>query len=145
MFKKLLVVVALSFTMVGCASVKMADPALDSQAKQFTGKPGVAGVYIYRNEKIGGAVKMDVAVDGKPVGQTAARTYIYKEVQPGSHTIASKAENTSELTVDAVAGKLYYVWQEVKMGVMYARNKLTLVDEATGQKGVNDCKMVAPQ
>jgi hypothetical protein len=36
-----------------------------------------------------------------------------------------------------------YVWQEVKMGVMYARNKLTLVDEATGKAGVNECSLIA--
>ena len=143
MFKKLLVIVALSFTMVGCASVKMADTAQDTQAKKFAPKANVAGIYIYRNESMGGAVKMDVSVDGKPMGQTAKKTYIYTEVQPGSHTVSSKAENTSEVTIDAVAGKLYYVWQEVKMGVMYARNKLSLVDEATGKAGVNECNLIA--
>ncbi len=143
MFKKLLVIVALSFTMVGCASVKMADTAQDTQAKKFAPKPNVAGIYIYRNESMGGAVKMDVALDGKPRGQTAKKTYIYTEVKPGTHTISSKAENTSEVSIDAVAGKLYYVWQEVKMGVMYARNKLSLVDEATGKNGVNECSLIA--
>ena len=143
MFKKLLVIVALSFTMVGCASVKMADPAQDSQAKQFMPKANVAGVYIYRNESMGAIAKMDVSIDGKPLGQTAKKTYIFTEVQPGSHTITSKAENTSELTIDAVAGKLYYVWQEVKMGIMSARSKLSLVDEATGKEGVNECNLIA--
>lgn len=145
MFKKLLIVAGVSLTMVGCASVKMADPAQDAQAKQFATKPDVAGVYVYRNETMGAAIKMDVAVDGKALGQTASKTYLYTEVKPGSHTITSKAENTSELSIDAVAGKLYYVWQEVKMGVMSARSKLSLVDDATGQKGVNESALAAPQ
>ncbi|PIV91440.1 MAG: hypothetical protein COW45_05560 [Gallionellales bacterium CG17_big_fil_post_rev_8_21_14_2_50_54_146] len=145
MFKKIILIAGLSLTMVGCASVKMADPAQDAQTKQFAAKSDVAGVYVYRNEAMGGAVKMDVGLDGKPVGQTAAKTYLYTEVKPGSHTLTSKAENTSELTFNAVAGKLYYVWQEVKMGVMSARSKLQLVDEATGQKGVNESKLAAPQ
>jgi len=143
MLKKLLVIAALSFTMVGCASVKMADPAQDLQAKQFTPKANAAGVYIYRNESMGAAAKMDVSLDGKLLGQTAKKTYVFAEVQPGSHTVTSKAENTSEVTIDAVAGKLYYVWQEVKMGVMSARNKLTVVDEATGKAGVNQCNLIA--
>jgi len=66
-------------------------------------------------------------------------------VQPGTHKLTSKAENTSELTVDAVAGKLYYVWQEVKMGVMSARSKLQLVDEPTGKAGVQESKLAATQ
>lgn len=51
------------------------------------------------------------------------------------------AENDSTLDVDTVAGKIYYVWQEIKMGVMYARNKLQLVDDVTGQTGVKESKL----
>ncbi|MDK2122643.1 DUF2846 domain-containing protein [Parachitinimonas caeni] len=143
MLKKLFAVAGLSIFMVGCASVPMGDPAKDAELKKFSSKPEVAGVYIYRNESFGGAVKMDVAVDGKELGSTAAKTYLYTEVAPGKHTVTSKAENTAELTLDAVAGKLYYVWQEVKMGVMSARSKLSLVDEETGKKGVNESKLAA--
>jgi hypothetical protein len=40
-----------------------------------------------------------------------------------------------------VANKLYYIWQEVKMGMMYARNKLHLVNESQGQKGVLESEL----
>lgn len=141
--KKLLSVAALSLAMVGCASVPMGDPSKDAQLKQFQPKPDVAGIYLYRNETMGAAVKMKVGLDGKPLGETAAKTYLYAEVSPGSHQLTSKAENTSELTLDAVAGKIYYVWQEVKMGVMSARSRLQVVEEATGQKGVTESKLAA--
>ena len=144
MFKRILILALLSLSLVGCASVQMADPAQDAQAKQFTAKPDVAGIYIYRNESMGAALKMDIDLDGKPLGQSAAKTYFYAEVTPGNHKITSKTENTVDLSIDAVAGKLYYVWQEVKMGVWSARSKLQLVDEATGQAGVNECKLAAP-
>jgi hypothetical protein len=144
MLKRILFLVLMSLTLVGCASVKMADTAQDTQAKKFTAKPDVAGLYVYRNESMGSAIKMDVEVDGKALGQTAAKTYLYTEVAPGKHRIVSKTENASEIGIDAVAGKLYYVWQEVKMGVWSARSRLQLVDEATGQAGVNECKLAAP-
>ncbi|MDD4978861.1 MAG: DUF2846 domain-containing protein [Gallionella sp.] len=144
MFKRILLLALMTLSLVGCASVQMADPAKDAQAKQFTAKPDVAGIYIYRNESMGAALKMDIDLDGKPLGQSAAKTYFYAEVQPGNHKITSKTENTVDLSIDAVAGKLYYVWQEVKMGVWSARSKLQLVDEATGQAGVNECKLAAP-
>ena len=127
--------------LVGCASVPMGDGKHDAAAKTFTPKPNVAGLYIYRNESIGGAVRMDVEVDGKAIGQTAAKTYLYKEVTPGTHTVTSKSENTDSVEVDAAPGKLYYLWQEVKMGILYARTQLHLVSEAEGKQGVLETQL----
>jgi hypothetical protein len=139
--KKFLAIAAITLNMVGCASVNMGSPEQDAAAKSFTAPKDNAAVYIYRNESMGGAVKMDVNVDGAPIGQTSAKTFLYKEVTPGKHTITSTAENTDTLEIDAKPGTLYYVWQEVKMGVLYARNKLHLVDDAEGKKGVTETKL----
>lgn len=129
----------------GCTSVPMASVEHDTQAKTFAVKPDKANVYLYRNESMGGAVKMDVLLDGKPVGQTAAKTYMKLEVAPGQHTLISKAENDDVLNVNTEAGKNYFVWQEVKMGILYARNLLHLTDEQTGKAGVQDCKLIETQ
>ncbi|HBH37389.1 MAG TPA: hypothetical protein DDX06_03280 [Curvibacter sp.] len=134
--ERLLLAAFLALSLAGCASVNMGDPKQDAAAKTFKAPQGHAGVYIYRNESMGAAVKMDVAIDGQPLGQTVAKTFLYKEVTPGKHTITSKAENTDTLEIDAQPAVLYFIWQEVKMGVLYARNKLQLVDDATGKKGV---------
>lgn len=88
---------------------------------------------------------MDVELDGKPIGQTAAKTYLYREVPPGKHTVTSKSENTDTLEFDAVAGKLYYLWQEVKMGVIFARTKLHLASQADGRKGVMESQLAKGQ
>ncbi|BFG81415.1 DUF2846 domain-containing protein [Paraburkholderia terrae] len=140
--------IALSFAsllaLAGCASVPMGDPQRDATLKTFSAPQDKAAVYVYRNESIGGAVKMDVSLDGKPIGKTAAKTYLYEEVAPGHHQLLSEAENNSTLDIDVVAGKAYYVWQEVKMGIMYARNKLQLVDDQTGQAGVKESKLTLP-
>jgi hypothetical protein len=146
MFVKFASLVLVLVSVVGCATVPMGDPKQDAALKTFTPKPDVAGIYIYRNETMGAAVRMDVEVDGKALGQTAAHTFFYTEVTPGKHTVTSKAENTDSLEVDAIAGKLYYIWQEVKMGLLYARTKLHLItDEEEGRKGVMDSKLAASQ
>jgi Protein of unknown function (DUF2846) len=139
--KKLIAVSILAFSLVGCASVTMGDAKQDAALKTFTIAKDKAGVYIYRNETMGAAIKMNVELDGKSIGQTAANTYLYKEVTPGKHTIVSKAENDSSIEVDAQPGTLLYVWQEVKMGLLGARSKLQLVDQAQGQKGVMETKL----
>ncbi len=142
---RLLVSSVLIMGLVGCASVPMGDPKQDAALKEFSSKSGVAGIYIYRNESFGGAVTMDVSVDGKALGKTAANTFLYKEVKPGKHTVTSEAENTENLELNTVSGKLYYVWQEVKMGLLYARNKLHLVSADEGKKGVLETKLAATQ
>lgn len=126
----------------GCASVPMASVEKDSAAKTFAVKPDKANIYVYRNESMGAAVKMPVALNGKLVGDTAAKTYLHLEVAPGSHTIVSKTENDSSLPLTVVAGKNYFVWQEVKMGAFAARSALQLVDESVGKAGVLECKLI---
>lgn len=126
----------------GCASVPMASPEQDAAAKNFAVQPDKANVYIYRNESFGGAVKMPVLLNGKSVGDTVAKTYIKLNVPPGKYTILSKTENDAELQLDTAAGKNYFVWQEVKMGVWTARSALNLVDTAQGEAGVKECQLV---
>ncbi|MDO8789898.1 MAG: DUF2846 domain-containing protein [Sulfuritalea sp.] len=135
------VIVALAIS--GCASVPMGDPKKDAQAKTFAVAKDKAGIYIYRNESMGAAVRMDVAIDNQIVGQTAANTYFYKEVTPGKHIVSSTAENTDTLEVEVKPGKLAFIWQEVKMGLLYARNMLHLVSEEEGKKGVLETNLAA--
>ncbi len=139
--KKLLAVAVLALNLVGCATVNMGDAKQDAALKTFKAPRDKAGVYVYRNETIGAAIKMNVEVDGQPIGQTGANTYLYKEVSPGKHTFTSNAENDSTIEVDAKPGTLLYIWQEVKMGFGSARSKLQLVERAQGQKGVLETKL----
>lgn len=144
MFRRSLTAIALlaAIVLTGCVSVPMATQEADAAAKTFAAKADKANVYVYRNESFGGAIKMPVVIDGKIVGDTAAKTYMKLEVAPGPHTIISKSESDSELTVETAPGKNYFVWQEVKMGVWAARSALHLVDTAVGTDGVNECKLI---
>lgn len=112
----------------------------DARAKTFSVREGKSNIYVYRDESFGGAIPMTVALNGRVAGQTGPKTYFLFEVEPGTHEVSSLAENTSVLKLNTEAGKAYYVWQEVKMGVWMARTQLQQVDEATGRKGVAECK-----
>ncbi len=140
---RLLISSLLIVGLVGCASVPMGDPKQDAALKEFSAKPGVAGIYVYRNESFGGAVTMSVDIDGRVLGKTASNTFLYKEVKPGKHTVTSEAENSDSVVVNAMAGKLYYIWQEVKMGLLSARTKLHLVGAEEGKKGVLETNLAA--
>ena len=147
MLRKALALCALAVVVLasGCASVQMASPEQDTAAKSFAVKPGKANIYVYRNETFGAALKMPVALDGKLVGDTASKTYLLLQVDPGPHTVVSKTENDSTVTLNTVAGRNYFLWQEVKMGMISGRSNLQEVDEPTGKAGVAECKLVQAQ
>lgn len=131
---------ALVVLVTGCASVPMTSVEDDSRAKAFSVKPDKSNIYVYRNETFGGAIAMTLSLDGKVAGESAPMTYFVWEVEPGQHEIKSHASNVSILLLTTQPGKNYYVWQEVKMGALYARSQLQQVDEETGRKGVLECK-----
>ena len=62
----------------GIDSTIVAGLAAEStpKLKTFSIAPNKSGVYIYRNESMGAAIKMDVQIEGTPIGQTAANTYL---------------------------------------------------------------------
>lgn len=129
----------------GCASVPMASLEADQSAKQFNVDSNKANIYLYRNESMGGAIAMPVALDGRIAGKTASKTYFYWSVEPGEHEITSLTENTARIKVNAKAGQNHYIWQEVKMGMWNARSELHEVSEEKGKKAVNDCKLIEPE
>ena len=127
----------------GCASVPMASLEMDAEAKKYIVPPGKSSIYLYRNEVIGGAISMPVSLDGKIVGKTGPKTYFKWDVSPGEHEIASHTENTSTISINAIAGKIHFIWQEVKMGLWTARSLLQEVSASEGEKGVNESKLAA--
>jgi len=67
------------------------EPERDSQAKTFAVKPDKSNIYVYRNESMGAAVKLPVVLDGKIVGDTAAKTFMLLELILASTSWSQKA------------------------------------------------------
>jgi hypothetical protein len=120
----------------------MAAPADSARLKRLAAPPDAAVVYLYRNESFGAAIHMDVEIDGRAAGQTVAKSYMVWQLSPGSHRLVSRAENDHDLTIDISPGRRYFVWQEVKMGVLSARSRLQQVAESQGQAGVDECELI---
>jgi hypothetical protein len=74
----------------GCASVKMESKEASDKAKQFAAPAaGMAGVYVYRDSFVGKALKKDVWIDGKCIGESAPDTFFRTEAAPGKHTLST--------------------------------------------------------
>ncbi len=127
--------------LTGCATVEMGPEAQNVALKKFDAPPAdKAGLYIYRNTFGGQALKKTVALDGKVIGETANKIFFYKQIEPGQHNLTTESEfSDNKLTFDVVAGKNYFVEQNIKIGVFVGGANLELVDDATGKKNVLEC------
>jgi hypothetical protein len=137
--RNILCLLVAAFLIPACASIPMGSQQEDLVAKAFVARPGKAAIYVYRSETLGFAAPIMVAVDGRPVGKTLGQTYLVLELEPGEHEIASIAEDMATVRVMAQAGKSYYIWQEVKVGMWKVRSRLQEVGESQGQSGVAEC------
>jgi hypothetical protein len=137
--RKVLAVVALG-TLVfgaGCASTRQFVPFPD-QGKRVE-DPEKGRIYVMRTASLGCAVPMKVHDGDLLIGRTGARGYLCWERPPGVANIRSKAENLSTLDITVEKGGVYYILQQVAMGMAYARNRLILKDEEKGKKLLNRC------
>lgn len=144
MYKKIaLITVALS-VFAGCASVPMASKEESNKAKTFTSPSGDnAGVYIYRSGGLGGALKKDVWIDDKCVGETAPNVFFYELVKGGQeHKISTESEfSPNDLLLKTESGTNYFVNQYLKFGVFVGGANLELVDEDKGKKEVSKLEL----
>lgn len=144
-FKSSFAVVALLLLVSGCASVPMASKEEDAAAKTFRVPPDKGRIYVYRNERMGQALKIPITLDGKLMGSTLKNTFFAFDVSPGAHEVGCVAETSAKTAVDVKAGGAVYVWQEMKMGMWQARCAMNVVDEKKGREDVSDCSLAASQ
>ena len=128
----------------GCASVDMASKAESAKAKEFNShSEGTAGVYVYRDSFVGKALKKDVWIDGKCIGESAPDVFFYTEVEGGkNHKVDTESEfspNTLELMFET--GKNYFIRQFIKMGVFVGGAGLEQIAEEQGKKDVAKLEM----
>ncbi|MCP4323562.1 MAG: DUF2846 domain-containing protein [Alteromonadales bacterium] len=145
MKKVLLATTIAASLLAGCASVPMADKTKTDSAKEFK-EPieNVAGIYVYRIESaFGGALKKDVWMNDKCIGETAPGVFFYQEVEAGKeHTLSTESEfSPNTLVIKAESGELYFYEQYIKMGAFSGGAGLKKVDNETGEIEVSKLNM----
>ncbi|MBK6619270.1 MAG: DUF2846 domain-containing protein [Nitrosomonas sp.] len=146
---KIMVAFTISATLLfsGCASVQMAPKAESAKAKEFNApSQGNAGVYLYRNSFVGKALKKDLWIDGKCIGESAPDVFFYTEVEGEKlHKIDTESEfspNTLELVLEA--GKNYFIRQFIKIGVFVGGAGVEQVPEEQGKADITKLEMATP-
>lgn len=144
MSKKIMTAAMAALFVSACASVPMASQEDSSQAKSFAPPPaGQAGLYIYRASGPGTALKKDIWIDDKCVGESAPNVFFFETVTGNQeHTISTESEfSPNSLKLTTASGGLYFVRQYIKMGVFVGGANLEVVSEAEGKKAVQNLEM----
>jgi hypothetical protein len=144
--KKLLCIIFLLSLFAGCASVKMEPKEASDTAKQFRQPaPGNAGLYTYRDSTFGAALKKDLWLDGKCIGESAPNVFFYTEVPGGHHVISTESEfSPNDLALLLEAGKNYFVRQYIKLGVFVGGAGVESVSEEQGKAAVANLQLATP-
>jgi hypothetical protein len=116
----------------------MEDAETSAKAKQFAPPAlGNAGS-TYTASFVGKALKKDILVDGKCLGESASDVFFHTEVSgDNEHEVSTESEfspNTLKLMFDA--GKNYFVRQYIKVGAFVGGADLELIPEAQGKEAV---------
>ncbi|MEI7990569.1 MAG: DUF2846 domain-containing protein [Chloroflexota bacterium] len=144
---KIAFVILLSALFTGCASVKMESKEDSAKAKQFSQpQAGNSGLYTYRDSFVGKALKKDIWVDGKCVGESAPDVFFYTEVAGDKeHSISTESEfSPNAMTLLVEAGKNYFIRQYIKMGVFVGGAGLELIPEEQGKAAVAKLDLAKP-
>ncbi|MBI9069371.1 MAG: caspase family protein [Salinivirgaceae bacterium] len=98
-------------------------------------------IYIVRPSTYGFAIKFNTFCNGFDIGFTKGKTYLFTITDPGELVFSAQAENKDIIRIDAKPNEIYFVKQEVKIGVAKARIKYNIIDKQEGYKALLKCKL----
>jgi hypothetical protein len=129
--------------LAGCAQVPPSPQ--DIEAKKFESIPGKSAIYVVRDPmsvRLGAPLWLD---QGTQITLFQGN-YLRQVVEPGSHTISGIGASTASITIQAQAGKNYFVHfrveGNVRMGV--SNSALLMMDDQAGRALVRQAVLVVP-
>lgn len=132
--------------LAGCAATPANAPPESAAAKRFHVEAHEAAIYVIRSERVGGAIPLQVLIDGQHLGATVARSYLYAVVPPGIHMVETRGDIRSTLEVDAKPGTITYLSQVVELTYLSSpRTRLRPVTESQGREWVMELKAAPPR
>ena len=138
MKKAVLALFPLLLILANCTSTQQ-YVTLPDQGQEIA-DPSMGRIYVLRPAALGSAVSMEIRDGDQVIGKTGPKGYLCWERSPGTTEVVGKAENESSVTVDVERGTVYYILQQIQMGILMARNKLELLTKTEGQEVLAQCK-----
>lgn len=102
-------------------------------------------IYVVRPSSLYGIFKYNIYLDGREdnawIGYNRGYQYVYFMVKPGTHTLASQAENWDEITFDIHSGQTIYFIQESSWGFLFGQHELKKLNPVEGKYYIKHAKL----
>ena len=141
--KKILLIIA-TLSLASCFSVPLESEKKSNFAKKFnTPIDGKSGLYVYRNSWVGQALKKDIWVDGKCLGESSSDVFFYKKISGNTrHTISTESEfSPNNLVITTKPNENYFVRQYIKIGLFLGGAGVESIDSAKGMSDILKLKL----
>jgi hypothetical protein len=121
--------------LAACASTPQASSEDDVRAKAFDAHPSASTIYVYRSEFDRLEEDSVLYMDGRLIGATLPGTFFRIYAVPGHHVLHGVGADLGQLSLDTMAGELYFV----SLAVIGGHSRFQAVSEQLGQQRVRDC------
>jgi len=99
-------------------------------------------VFVIRRSTNAKLMKVTLECNGKYIGTTKGKQFIYLILDPGSYTFVTKAKNKSCLQLDLEAGHSYFISEKINAWGIGVLTELELMEETTGRKKLKKCSLI---
>ena len=142
---KISFVILFGTALTACATVALAPPAKDQQAKTFEVSEQQANIYVFRRAKIAGdALLLPIYLDGQFVGGVAPETFLLLQVNPGKHTVAAiMQEGQAVMTLRAKSRTNYFIKAQPSWGLLGPIAELYQVPETVAREAIQDLSLAS--
>ena len=124
----------------GCA--QLPPPPEDAAAKRFEALPDRAVIYLARPAPDPTFI-VPVMLNDRMIGSTYHGTFLRIEVPAGRHVLRGMAGDSGTITVDAAAGRIYYVEHRAYGYRTFTDSSFHAVDPRRGQALVRNGQIAA--
>ncbi len=97
----------------GCALAIMINLEPEQRAVLFAVPPDRATLYAYRDDASEDGLPLAFLIDGITREEAGPSKFVFYEMNPGEHTIASLDADSGAMSLDIEVGKSYFVRQEI--------------------------------
>jgi predicted small lipoprotein YifL len=141
-FLPVLAILCLAALAAGCAKGNVATPGQDAQARLLESVPDKAVIYLLRDLGDIYITEVKVGLDGQLMGTTSHNTFYRWEVPAGMHVIVSYTQPPAVLTLKTEPGGVYYVWQDINVGLLREPSRLQVVDATTARLTMDQARLL---
>jgi hypothetical protein len=126
----------------GCAKGNVAAPEQDAQARLVRSVPDKAVIYLLRDRGDLYITEVQVGLDEQIMGTTSPNTFYRWEVPAGQHVIVSFTQPPAVLRLKTEPGGVYYVWQDINVGLLREPSRLQVVDAITARSTMDQASLL---